>query len=321
MTRLTQAQLARDIVQFLAFKRALGYPYGRGEAMLGSFQRYVKTQAGADATVELEAMIGGWLSRIAGRKPVTVALELGVIRQLCLYRRRSDPQGFVPGREWAPQCAESHFLPYVFSREEVRALVEAAGQLHVHRNLTAATLRTLLLILYCTGLRLGEAVRLQLQDVDLERDLFIVRESKGKTRLVPFRADLAQALQDYLAERAAIASIDEEGALLVRKSGDALPVGVASGAIRQLLRKLGLKPQRGRLGPRPYDMRHAFAVHRLTDWYRQGVDIHARLPWLSAYMGHDDVLGTEVYLTATAELMGLASERFETRFRQSGTKR
>jgi hypothetical protein len=96
MTRLTQARLARDIAQFLAFKRALGYSYGRGEAMLQSFQRYVEAKLGTDANMELEAMIGGWLSRIAGRKPVTVTLELGVIRQLCLYRRRSDPQGFVP---------------------------------------------------------------------------------------------------------------------------------------------------------------------------------------------------------------------------------
>ena len=316
MTPLAQEQLAHDIAEFLAFKRALGCSYGRGEAMLRSFQRYVESQAGAEAGVESEAMLGAWLSRIAGRKPVTVALELGVIRQLCLYRRRSDPQGFVPGREWAPQPADSHFLPYVFSRAEVQALVDAAGG-HPHRNLTPATLRTLLLILYATGLRLGEAVRLQLQDVDLERDLFRVRESKGKTRLVPFRSDLAQVLRDYLAERAVIAPIGEEGPLLVRKSGDGLPVGVASGAIRQLLRKLGLKPPRGRIGPRPYDLRHAFAVHRLTDWYRQGVDIHARLPWLSAYMGHDDVLGTEVYLTATAELMGLASERFAARFRDA----
>jgi len=316
MTGLTQAQLAQDIALFLAFKRALGYPYRRGEAMLRSFQRYVQAHASAQANVELQAMLGGWLSRIAGRKPVTVTLELGVIRQLCLYRRRSDPQGFVPGREWAPQSAKSHFLPYVFSREEVRSLVHAVGQ-HAHRNLTGATLRTLLLILYCTGLRLGEAVRLTLQDLDLERNLFIVRESKGKTRLVPFRADLAQVLEDYLVGRVAIAPIDGAGPLLVRKSGDGLPVKVASEAIRRLLRKQGLKPLHGRVGPRPYDFRHAFAVHRLTDWYRQGVDIHARLPWLSAYMGHDDVLGTEVYLTATAELMNLASERFEARFRDA----
>ena len=319
MTQITQAQLAQDIERFLAFKRALGYPYRRGEAMLRSFQRYVEEHAGAGAKVVLERMVDGWLSRIAGRKPVTVTLELGVLRQLCLYRKRSDPQSFVPGREWAPQPAESHFLPYVFSREEVRALLDAAGT-HQGRNLGAATLRTLLLILYCTGLRLGEAVRLQLQDVDLERDLFIVRESKGKTRLVPFRADLAQVLEEYLAERASIVSIDDDGSLLVRNSGDALRVGVASEAIRRLLRKLGLKPLHGRQGPRPYDFRHAFAVHRLTDWYRQGVDIHARLPWLSAYMGHDNVLGTEVYLTATAELMALASERFKARFENAAQR-
>ena len=316
MTQITHAQLAQDIARFLAFKRTLGYSYQRGEATLRNFQRYTQAHAVPGTKVMLEAMVGGWISRVAGRKPVTVALELGVLRQLCLYRRRSDPEGFVPSREWAPQPAESHFLPYIFSHEEVRLLIDTAGA-HHGRNLAAATLRTLLLILYCTGLRLGEAVRMQLLDVDLEQGLFIVRESKGKTRLVPFRTDLARVLKDYLVERATMVSIEDDGALLVRNSGDALPVGVASEAIRRLLRKLGLKPLRGRQGPRPYDFRHAFAVHRLTEWYRQGVDIHARLPWLSTYMGHDNVLGTEVYLTATAELMALASERFESRFRNA----
>jgi len=316
MTQITHVQLAQDIAGFLAFKRTLGYSYRRGEATLRNFQRYAKAHAEPGTKVILEDMVGGWTSRVAGRKPVTVALELGELRQLCLYRRRSDPEGFVPGREWAPQPAESHFLPYIFSHEEVRLLIDTAGA-HHGRNLATATLRTLLLILYCTGLRLGEAVRLQLLDVDLEQGLFIVRESKGKTRLVPFRTDLARVLKDYLVERATMVSIEDDGTLLVRNSGDALPVGVASEAIRRLLRKLGLKPLRGRQGPRPYDFRNAFAVHRLTEWYRQGVDIHARLPWLSAYMGHDNVLGTEVYLTATAELMALASERFESRFRNA----
>ena len=248
MTRITQAQLAQDIAEFLIFKRALGHSYKRREAILRSFQRYTAAHAGADATVVLETMLSGWLSRCAGRKPVTVALELGVLRQLCLYRRRTDPHGFVPGREWAPQCAESHFLPYIFSREEVRALVDAAG-VHHGRNLGAVTLRTLLLILYCTGLRLGEAVRLQLPDVDLEQGLFVVRESKGKTRLVPFRADLAQVLETYLTERANIAGAANSGPFLVRNSGKGIPVGVASEKIRWLLRKLGLKPLHGRPNP------------------------------------------------------------------------
>ncbi len=83
--------------------------------------------------------------------------------------------------------------------------------------------------------------------------------------------------------------------------------------VTRILRHLGLKRSRGRIGPRPYDLRHAFAVHRLTAWYREGVDIHARLPWLSAYMGHVNVLGTETYLHATPELLQFASDRFARR--------
>ena len=79
----------------------------------------------------------------------------------------------------------------------------------------------------------------------------------------------------------------------------------------------GLKPEKGRVGPRPYDLRHAFAVHRLSRWYRQGVDLHARLPWLSAYMGHVDILGTETYLSATPELMNLAANRLRRRYHKA----
>jgi integrase/recombinase XerD len=97
----------------------------------------------------------------------------------------------------------------------------------------------------------------------------------------------------------------------LRLDGSALTVQSASCAIRRLLRDLGMKPPSGRLGARPYEFRHAFAVHRLTAWANAGVDVQARLPWLSAYLGHQNVLGTEVYIKATPELLELASGRFE----------
>jgi integrase len=175
-------------------------------------------------------------------------------------------------------------------------------------------LRMLLLILYCTGLRFGEAVRLRLGDVDLERSLLFIRESKGRSRLVPFRTDLAGELSTYLHERASVARTvrmqSHVDALFIGLNGRAISIRSASDAVRRLLRRLGMKGPKGRTGPRPYDVRHAFAVHRLTEWYRSGVDIHARLPWLSAYMGHVNLLGTEVYLHATPELLRLASDRF-----------
>ena len=108
------------------------------------------------------------------------------------------------------------------------------------------------------------------------------------------------------------------GPLLVRSDGRGLSPSTTGAWIARLFRRMGLKPPSGRRGPRPYDLRHAYAVHRLTAWYRAGVDIHTRLPWLSTYMGHDDLLGTEAYLTATPELIALASHRFARRFRTAG---
>lgn len=313
MTMLTVAELSCDIAGFLEFKQALGHPYERERYRLRSFERFVRAHSDTNSMFSLEDVLSGWLARVEGRKPVNAWTELGVIRQLCLYRRRRDPHAFVPDRAWA-QPRRGNFLPYVFTREQVRQLLNAAGT-HHGQNISPLMLRTLILILYCTGLRLGEAIRLQLEDVDLERQLFVVRESKGKTRIVPFHSDLASEINVYLSERERVAkAVDARaGALFLCFIGNYLTTQAASVGIRQLLRREGLKPASGRVGPRPYDFRHAFAVTRLTEWYRKGLDIHARLPWLSAYMGHGNIFGTEVYLHATSELMQLASQRFEAR--------
>jgi len=315
-----RSPLAQDLERFLVYKRALGHPYRRAEFTLRSFDRYVLKHARRDRPLQLAELVRGWLAERAGRKAVSVATELGPVRQFFLYRRRTDPGGFVPGRDWAPQSTRSVFVPHVLSAAEIRALLNAA------RTLPGPPLRshaivTLLLILYCTGLRFGEAVRLRLQDVDLVRRVFIVHESKGKTRFVPFRADLARSLQCYRRERDRVAGVTADAALLVRPDGRPFTTLAASNAVRHLLRRIGIKPPKGRTGPRPYDLRHTFAVHRLTNWYRAGIDIHSRLPWLSAYLGHNDLLGTEVYLKATPELLGTASRRFEIRLRGAGALR
>lgn len=319
MTLICAAELAEDIVQFIAFKRAMGHSYQRSELTLKSFLRAVEKRAGLQAKVPFDAVLHEWLSRNPHRQPVSVGLEFGVIRQLCLYRCRRDPTSFVPEQNWAP-IKESTFLPYIFTQDQVVHLIASASA-HDARHLCGGMLRMLLLILYCTGLRLGEAARLQLPDIDLEQQCFFVRESKGRSRIVPFLDDLAHELDECLQLRRRIleatASVDP-AALLLRNSGQPLSVEAASEAIRQLLRREGLKPAKGRKGPRPYEFRHAFAVHRLTAWYHEGADIHARLPWLSAYMGHLNVLGTQVYLRATPELMGLASERFARHWRHAG---
>ncbi|CAM3600966.1 tyrosine-type recombinase/integrase [Polaromonas hydrogenivorans] len=310
-TKVTADILAHDATQFLAFKRAMGMGYGRAEFVLNSFVRFVRDQYG-ERPVALDQAVTQWATRIEGRKAITVGNEFGVVRQLCLFRRRSDPHGFVPDHAVAP-VKESVFVPYIFSREEVLVLLDAATR-HEGRNMWGAMLRALTLVLYCTGMRLGEATKLHLADVDLRRAVLTVQRSKGRSRILAIREDLVLELRHYLRQREevlAASGADDPLTLFIRRDGSALTVRAASEALRGLLRDLGLKPPRGRSGARPYEFRHAFAVHRLTAWAVEGVDVHAKLPWLSAYLGHQSVLGTQVYLKATPELLQLASQRFE----------
>jgi site-specific recombinase XerD len=314
MTRLTAKSLTRDIDQFLVFKHALGYPYLRGEATLRSFQRFATRNLERNGTLDLAAAINLWLARLPFRKPVTRGFELGPVRQLCHFRRRRDPKGYLPSVSLAPQT-ESHYAPHIFTIEQIRALLEAAGR-HQGRNFWPDLLRLLILTTYCTGLRLGETVRLRCVDVDLRTRVLHIRASKGRTRLVPFGADLAREFHQYLPQREEMLRRkrqDRADALFIGRYGRAITLKATSDILRRMLRQMGLKRPRGRIGPRPYDLRHAFAVHRLTAWYREGADIHARLPWLSAYMGHVSVLGTETYLHATPELLQFASDRFARR--------
>lgn len=265
----------------------------------------------------LEA-ITRWCARVAGRKAVTVANELGIVRQLCLYRRRHDPSSYVPEHALAPIKAPV-FLPYIFSHDEVCRILAAVGS-HSGHFIWAAMLRTLILVLYCTGLRLGEAVRLRTSDVDLEHGTLTIQRSKGRSRTVAIRADLVAELRGYAVERQRLVRDrrrSDPETFFVRLDASPLTVASASNAIRRLLRQLGIKPPDGRVGARPYEFRHAFAVHRLTAWASDGIDIHAKLPLLSAYLGHQNIIGTEVYLKATPQLLELASSRFEQHLRDA----
>jgi integrase/recombinase XerD len=173
-----------------------------------------------------------------------------------------------------------------------------------------------LLILYCTGIRFGEALRLRMRDVDTSSGVLFIETFKGRARWVPFHRTLSRELARYLTERANYAPAGPETRFFVGANRRVLPVSTAHWTIYGLFAEAGLKPEKGRVGPRPYDLRHAFAVQRLTQWYRQGVDLQARLPWLSAYMGHVNIVGTETYLNATPELMQLVAHRLHRRYRK-----
>lgn len=310
--------LAADLLGFLAFKRARGCPYLRAEFTLRSFDRFVSIWLKTHPEASLSHLILAWIASVDGRKAISVTVEMGVIRQFCMFLRRRDPASFVPGRVWAPQSTESHFVPHLFTSEQIRVLLDSVSGLR-HAPLRPAVIRALILVLYCTGLRLGEAIRMLDTDVDLNDAVFFIRESKGRSRFVSFGGDLADELKTYRAVRERVLEPLSCTHFLVQPNGRAISIVSASETLRQMMRRAGFKPSHGREGPRPYDFRHTFAVDRLTRWHREGADVNAMLPWLSAYMGHYDLLGTESYLRATPELLHLAADRFEARFkRQEG---
>lgn len=306
------SSLAVDLRDFLAFKRALGLPYERAEFTLRAFDKFLLAHEGS-AKGQLGALMLSWLGRDSARKPVSVACELAVLRQFHAFLRRQGRRG-LREPSWPRVPATSSYVPHILTKAEVLRLLRLCDQLkrpHSRRVLY----RTLLLVLYCTGLRFGEAVRLRMRDVDLVRATLFITPSKGRARWVPCHRSLCSELRRYLAARTGFTRRSgPEDSFFVGAGGDALSTRMASHTVCRLLRVAGLKPRTGRVGPRPYDMRHAFAVHRLTRWYRAGVDLQSRLPWLSAYMGHDDLFGTETYLTATPELLALAGSRFRRRF-------
>jgi site-specific recombinase XerD len=171
-------------------------------------------------------------------------------------------------------------------------------------------------LLYSTGLRIGEALNLTLQDVDLKRHVIEVREGKfKKSRYVPISSSTAKHLATYLRRRRTAGFSNAPTAYVFLNI-----IGTRHGhpgfvtLFLEILRTLGLRGPKGQAGPRIHDLRHTFAVHRLLAWYRQGSDLATKLPLLSSYLGHSTITGTEVYLHATAQLLQSAGQRFHAYF-------
>lgn len=307
-----QSRWRSDLAAFVRFKNALGQPYVRSIQGLLSFDRFAASPEWRDCT-DVATVMTGWLAKYAGRKRVTISNYVGVLRMFCQFRRRRDPNAFIPDRSWSPHPTHSHFSPYIFSDEEVRRIVDDTARIHGSPR-TRRGYRLLVTVLYCTGLRVGEALRIRRKDLDLCTACVRVGPSKGRVRWVPFHGDLARRFRSWLNKDCA-AFPHGDAFVFAGEEGRPWCVKNVTHNLRVLLRRCGLKPNLGRVGPRVHDLRHTMAVHRLQRWYREGRDLHRMLPWLSAYLGHRNLLGTERYLHATPELLAIASRRLERQLR------
>jgi site-specific recombinase XerD len=206
------------------------------------------------------------------------------------------------------------FVPYIYTHEELKRLLDAVPTACAGRaSIEESVFRTLLLLLYGAGLRIGEALTLRLGDVDLCEACLRICETKFfKSRLVPLGTDLTGVLTEYLVKRNESYPSAEQAPLLCFRDGAPLSQSAARSAFRRLRAHAGVLREGGpRRQPRLHDLRHAAAVHRLIAWYRSGADVQALLPKLATYLGHVDLAATQRYLTLTPELLQQASQRFE----------
>jgi site-specific recombinase XerD len=211
--------------------------------------------------------------------------------------------------------------PYIYSAEELRRILHATDALDIRypKNghaaaIPALTFRTLILLLYGAGLRLSEALGLTVDDVDLSANLLVVRNTKFfKTRLLPIGPKLSSALGVYAEKRRTLVDRPPSAnAFFLRRRGTAISGYAAERYFRILRSRLGIERRDGAyFQPRLHDLRHAFAVHRLVAWYRQGADVQLLLPKLSTYLGHVSLAETQHYLTMTPDLLREAGRRFE----------
>ena len=300
--------LRQHLEDYLAMRRALGFKLERAGALLSQFVTFAE-EAGADVcTIELAL---AWARLPKGARPIWVARRLAIVRCFARYLAVLDPvHQVIPDDLLAVRYTRR--TPYLYSSEEIAALMAAAGGLV--NPLKAATFETLIGLLACTGLRAGEAMRLDRSDFDADQALVTVRNSKfNKSRQILLHETTAAALRRYGLRRDELCPSPRTPALFLSSTGARLGHPVLQPTFADLLRQSGVGASAPRR-PRVHDLRHSFTVAALLRWYRDGGDVATRMPALSTYLGHVDPGSTYWYLSASPELLRLAADRLEAAF-------
>jgi site-specific recombinase XerD len=299
------------VTRYVAFRRTLGEQCIITEKTLRSFCRAIGLRTPV-ARIRLKTVA----AYLAGTSPITRLwhFKYSALKGLFRFAVSRGLLKKAPLPTEVPKCPPT-LVPYIYSRAEIRRLLDAIPFFRrPDIRVEPQTLRAILLLLYGAGLRRGEVLRLSVPDVDLANSLLTIRNTKFfKSRLVPIGVDLTRVLRDYARWRALRHPSASAGStFFLDKRGEAVHRCALDSAFRRLRKQAGLRrSDAGRFQPRMHDLRHTFAVHRLTEWYRQGADVQRLVYHLSVYLGHLGLRDTQVYLTMVPELLQQAGTRFE----------
>jgi integrase/recombinase XerD len=300
--------------QYVALKQALGRRYHTEQHVLDGVDRFLATHHTPDLTAETFA---AWCHTQRHLTPGVRRARLRIVRNFCLYRQRTDPQCFVPDRHGFP-APHQPVTPYLFTDPEIARLLQTAACLKPvpRAPLRAEGFRLAILVLYTTGLRRGELLRLVIGDYEPHASTLLIRASQfHKSRYLVLAPDGTREVEQSLhARRRRHLPVDAD--LPVIGNGYApgrASTGMGLGTtLRPLCHRTTIRTAEGRT-PRGHDFRHSFAVNALLRWYRNGDDVQATLPFLATYMGHVSIASTAYSLHLMEGLAGEARARFAAR--------
>jgi integrase/recombinase XerD len=333
-TRIVQALLSEDVAaaleklrplprfgsflgqvmqEHIGQMRTLGYRYETWECVLLRFDRFLQRHPELTGK-PLSQLVKAWAEQRPALNHLREAQDVG--RLISKAMHRLDPTvPILPAATAAARRAQrEHRRPHLYSDDEIQRIFQAALSFPSPKApLRPLSLYTMLVLAYCAGLRRGEIARLTLADIQLQDGTIDIRETKFfKHRRLPLAPGVVKVLRHYLLERekAGAPTRADSGLFWQEQPRKAYVRGSVGNLVFQVLRRAGLKPQRGRVGPRQHDMRHSMVGHRMREWYRQGINPQSKLPHLSTFLGHKDLQSTLAYVHITPELRQIASDRF-----------
>ena len=304
---MSTSVLAQHLSDYLAMRRTLGFKLERSGALMAQFVGYLDSIGATVITIDAAV---AWATLPEAASPSWWSGRLAAARLLAKYMINIDPATQVPPADLLPS-PHPRATPFIYSPNDIAALMDAADN-STGVALIAATYRTLIGLLAVTGMRVGEAINLDRDDVDLDEGVLVVRQAKfGKSRELVLHPSTVTALQHYATLRDQTRPWTWTQAWFISSSGARLHYKNVHYRFHQLTQATGLRPRSATCYPRIHDLRHTFAVTTLLGWYQRGVDVAARLPLLSTYLGHVNPSTTYWYLTATPELMQLVAQRLD----------
>lgn len=287
-------------------RRALGFKLVAHGKLLADFVDHLDHIG--ESTLTTAAALA-WSIKPQGVQPHRWKQRLSVVRGFAIYLDALDPATEVPPSDLLAYRRQRP-APYLFSETDIAALLATADTLN--HPLRAATHRSLFGLIAATGMRCGEALALDRHDVDLDAGLLTIQAAKfNKSRKLPVDPSTIAALGDYAIVRDHHCPRPDQPSFFINTAGSRLADRRVRAVFAQLVDAAGLEARFGSARPRIHALRHSFAVATLVDWYRDGGDVAARMPLLSAYLGHASPASTYWYLQASPELLALAAQRLE----------